>query len=539
MSTPAARCDAEQPEDLGRRRRQCPVRALEHGTQVHAELAAVERVQRGAGPQLPGRLGQRGGGFGQRPRRHDAQRQGQAAAAVDQLGHRGRLGVDPLGPQPGDEQLPGLVRSERIQAQQRRAMADDQRRQPVPTGDHRRAAGAAGQQRDHLVAVAGVVQHDQQPLVGHHAPEQPALRVQPTGNRAGVDTERHEEGPQRRRRIHRRAHRIESAQVHVQLAVGETVPVAMRPVQCQIRLADAPRATDRGDDKRAALAELGQFTDASGEAARRGRQLAGNRCRRQRQRPVVGQDPLVQALNLGTRVRPEILGEAATQPRVPLHRLGGATAAVQRQHELAGQALVQRILGDGSHQLGAQLGMPAVGEVPLDSAGQHLKPELLERGPLLPVQGVRGDVDQCRPAPQRPGLVHAARVVEQLTHVRQVQLPRLDVDHIAGRHGADRVAPEQIAQPHDVGADGVPRAGRWVVPPQPLDQLVEADDGVGAQQQGGQQGALLGGGHRHLAAVDHHPQRAQQPVLGTSCQHASSLGAGADGFSTIDGDSDT
>ena len=245
----------------------------------------------------------------------------------------------------------------------------------------------------------------------------------------------------------------------------------------------------------------------------------------------------MQALDLRAGVGPEVLGEAAAQQVVVFQRLGGAAAAVQRQHQLPGQALVQRVLRRGGTQLDDHFSVPAEGEIRVDPAGQHVQPQLLKRRQLDTAQRVRGHVGQRRPAPQRPGLVHIA-FGQQFAHVEQVELARLDMDHVAGGRGADRVASEQVAQPHDVGADGVPGAGWRIVFPQPFDQLVVADHGVGPQQQRRQQDALLGGGHHDLAAVHQHAQRAQHPVLGASGQHAGSLTASREELRR-GGDSDT
>ena len=48
----------------------------------------------------------------------------------------------------------------------------------VPAGHHHQAAGGAGQQRTHLVEVAGVVQHDEHPPAGQQAAVQRRLRLQ-------------------------------------------------------------------------------------------------------------------------------------------------------------------------------------------------------------------------------------------------------------------------------------------------------------------------------------------------------------------------
>lgn len=72
---------------------------------------------------------------------------------------------------------------------------------------------------------------------------------------------------------------------------------------------------------------------------------AGGR-RRAQQAVVLLEDPLVQRLQLGPRVQPELLGEDATAVAVHVERLGLAAGAVERQHQEAAERLPQRVPGD-------------------------------------------------------------------------------------------------------------------------------------------------------------------------------------------------
>jgi hypothetical protein len=94
---------------------------------------------------------------------------------------------------------------------------DHAKRQPARDGH--RAAGAARQQRTHLRFVQGIVEHDQDPPVGHQAPVQAGTLVQVLWHRTTVDPHRGQEPAQHVVRIERPG--VRTAQVHVQLPVRE------------------------------------------------------------------------------------------------------------------------------------------------------------------------------------------------------------------------------------------------------------------------------------------------------------------------------
>jgi hypothetical protein len=119
------------------------------------------------------------------------------------------------------------------------------------------------------------------------------LRLQRDRDRAGVDAEGFQKTEHRAGRRQRLPAGIESAQVDIQLSVGEPVQVLMSPVQGQPGLADPAGSADRGDLQRATdvrwLVQASELVGAAGEQTGRGRQLSrdGNWCRRPGQ--VTGQ----------------------------------------------------------------------------------------------------------------------------------------------------------------------------------------------------------------------------------------------------------
>ncbi|OLE23822.1 MAG: hypothetical protein AUG49_15030 [Catenulispora sp. 13_1_20CM_3_70_7] len=232
----------------------------------------------------------------------DVEGERQAGAQADQLADDvvggaaplrpeflGRQGSDrqPLHPQPLPQQPPGLLLTKRIQRDRHGPVERDQPRQPHPAGDQHQAAGRAGQQRAHLLGVAGVVQQHQHPPGGQVRAVQRRLLVPVQRDLPGRHAERGEESVDGGRRRERRIAGSGATQVHVQLAVGEAVGVPVGPVHGQGRLADTRRAVDGRDHRRTADVGLGgqqcgqgrQLGRPADEVPDRGRQLPGRRCR--------------------------------------------------------------------------------------------------------------------------------------------------------------------------------------------------------------------------------------------------------------------
>ena len=63
------------------------------------------------------------------------------------------------------------------------------------------------------------------------------------------------------------------------------------------------------------------------------------------ERGVVGEDRLVEVMELGARLDPELLDEDLAGVAVGLQRVGLAAAAIQREHQLRVQPLAPRVLG--------------------------------------------------------------------------------------------------------------------------------------------------------------------------------------------------
>ncbi len=104
----------------------------------------------------------------------------------------------------------------------------------------------------------------------------------------------------------------------------------------------------------------------------------------------------MQLAELAARLDAELLDEPAAGRLVDLQRVGLAAGAVEGEHELAAQALLQRMLGGEGFQLADQLGVLAEREVGLDALCQAVEARLLQAGDLRLGEGLVAEVGQRR-----------------------------------------------------------------------------------------------------------------------------------------------
>jgi hypothetical protein len=139
--------------------------------------------------------------------------------------------------------------------------------------------------------------------------------------------------------------------------------------------------------------------DRRGRAARLylGGVLAGRPASHQRR--VVGEDRLLQALELRTRRKAEIGVEGAHRVAVRVERLSLPPGAVQGEHELGPQPLAQRLARYQLLELADELGSAANGQVGLEAVLDRRGAQPLQSCDLDLREGLEGDIGQRRPAP--------------------------------------------------------------------------------------------------------------------------------------------
>ena len=175
-------------------------------------------------------------------------------------------------------------------------------------------------------------------------------------------------------------------------------------------------------------------------------------------------------------------------------------------------------------ELPDELGVAPQGQVGLDPPFEGQKTKLFEPS-LLALEEVGSDIDQGRTSPQGQGLAQPHRDLGRVAGRRADQpLELCEVDFVGP--GPKDVAPggrgevlsgtghrQLLAQLRDVDLQGVGGGGRWVVPPEGIDQPVGGHGLVGPEHQGGEQDPLATAGERHgLAVVPEHLEWTQEPV---------------------------
>ena len=176
----------------------------------------------------------------------------------------------------------------------------------------------------------------------------------------------------------------------------------------QPRLADPGRPPDHHADDPAlarpapARAQPAKLALASGEQRRAALELHRQLDDRRRcvEARVLGQDLLLQALELGARLDPDLFDQGLARLAVGIERLGLAPVAIEGQHPLRVQALSQRLLGDQRLEPGDRLGVAPGGEIGVDRQLDRAQVKLLEPADLGSGEGLGGDVGERGAAPQ-------------------------------------------------------------------------------------------------------------------------------------------
>ena len=219
----------------------------------------------------------------------------------------------------------------------------------------------------------------------------------------------------------------------------------------------------------------------------------------------MGEDRLLELLQLRPRLETESIDELAAGVGVHVERVRLATRPVERGHQLGAKSLAER---SGAHQLPQltdQLAVAAGGEVGVDASLEHLEPRLLQvrqlpREEALARQiGERLAAPELEGRPQDAGGLFGATLLEEPAafgaeplEPEQVELLRGDREHVSGPSGLEHLMGlEQPPQPRDVLVNRARGVVRPVVAPELLDQPVARDDGPRPEQQQREQAALL------------------------------------------------
>ena len=184
---------------------------------------------------------------------------------------------------------------------------------------------------------------------------------------------------------------------------------------------------------------------------------------------------------------------------VRLQRVRLPARAVEREHDLAAQALAQRVLGDQRLELGHDGVVIAEREVSVDALLERDDAKLFEPARLgFGIRLVR-DLGVRRPAPQRervvqePGAVRGlaiACVAQRRLEPGRVDLPRVGAQHVTGRARDQHVLAEQPAQLGNRVVERRARRARRLVAPELVDDAIGRDDVVRPDEQRREERAL-------------------------------------------------
>ena len=225
----------------------------------------------------------------------------------------------------------------------------------------------------------------------------------------------------------------------------------------------------------------------------RGRGL-GVRRGGQVERRILGEDVVVQAPEVGSRLDADLFHERGARVAVGLERLGLPAAAVEREHPLAVHVLAQRVLGGQRVELADHLGVSPGLQVGVDRHLGGAQAQFFEAADLGGRERLLGEVCQWLTAPQRERVARQA-LVEQ-------PLGQQDVDHALGDlqlvpapvgHDPDAVLPEHASQVRHVELHHLRPARRRLVAPEPFREMVRGDRAARLQGQHREHRPLLAG----------------------------------------------
>ena len=220
---------------------------------------------------------------------------------------------------------------------------------------------------------------------------------------------------------------------------------------------------------------------------------------------LLAEDLPLEPLQLGSRLDAELVDEDAACVLVGGQRLRLPARAVEGQHELAAEALAQRVLRGERLELADEVGAGAAGEVDVDAGFEGEQAQLLEAGDLGLRKGLVAEVGQGGAAPEpeclaqlpaRRGRVAGGdclpRAGDEVLEAVAVQLARLDPQEVARGASHERFLrrPESPPQPGDVPLERSPRGRRRLPVPELVHQPVGRDDLVRLQEEEGEDGAL-------------------------------------------------
>ena len=233
-----------------------------------------------------------------------------------------------------------------------------------------------------------------------------------------------------------------------------------------------------------------------------------------RERRVLIEDRALEFLQSGVGVEPKLLREHALALPVDVERVCLAPGSIEGEHELAAQALAERMSADERLELGNELSRTAELELGVDLLLERGESKLLDPAGLdLAVLGVR-ELRERGPSPEaerrREPLSRAlglarrkegARLPDESLEVAEIELVAVDLERVAAVASNEAFASERLAERRDVDVDAVQGARGWTLAPEHVDQPIRRNRSAGMQQEHREERALLGTAEREGLSV--------------------------------------
>ena len=260
--------------------------------------------------------------------------------------------------------------------------------------------------------------------------------------------------------------------------------------------------------------------------------------RRAGQHGVLDEDRPLELLQLDARLEAELVAQALSRPPVDLESLRLPSAAVEREHQLRGKALPERMLGGERLELRDERQLATERELCIDPLLDRRQTKLLEALDLDARERLELEIGERPPLPQALGRTQRVRrggeiagrarltsLCDEPLEALEVELAGLDAQQVAGRAGdqARLVAgrrTERLPQPRNLVTERV--VGRvGALPGEELaDQSLPRDDAVGIEQEERQQRPLLRSSNRDRHPVHPHDERTEDPELEAARDHS-------------------
>src|SRR5439155_17775435 len=154
---------------------------------------------------------------------------------------------------------------------------------------------------------------------------------------------------------------------------------------------------------------------------------------------VLVEDATLQLLELPAGLETQLRVEGLPGALIDVERVARTSGAIQREHELAVEALVERVLGDQPFELGNELDVASLREVRLDSVLSRAQPRFLEPPGRLSCKRFVAQLGKGFPAPQPERLTQQFAVAVPTTsfgeglETFEIELARVDSEHITWR----------------------------------------------------------------------------------------------------------